>query len=55
MLGYYKFAAGVCTIGVLVSLIIMLFAFPVGAILLIINLISLNSASKQIKKLEKRK
>jgi hypothetical protein len=55
MLGYYKFAAGVCAIGVLVSLVVMLFAFPVGAILLIVNLISLNSANKQIEKLEKRK
>lgn len=55
MLGYYKFVAGICAIGILVSLVVMLFAFPVGAILLVINILSLGSASKQIEKLEKRK
>ena len=55
MLNYYKFAAGVCAIGILVSLVVMLFAFPVGVVLLIVNLLSLGSASKKIEKLEQRK
>lgn len=55
MLNYYKIVAGICAIGALVSLVVMLFVFPVGVFLLIANLICLSSASKQIKKREQKR
>lgn len=52
MKGFYSLVQTVSVIGVIVSLIICMFIPPIGIILLIVNICSMSSASKEIKNIE---
>lgn len=54
MKGFYSLVQLLSVIGVIVSLIICIFIPPIGIILLIVNICTMSSASREIEKIENK-
>lgn len=55
MKGFYSLVQLSSAVGVIASLIICIFIPPVGIILLIVNICTISSASKEIEKIENKR
>lgn len=54
MKGFYSLVQVLATLGIIASLIFCIFIPPIGIILLIVNICTISSASKEIEKAENK-